>query len=354
MDVPYREMNGWRIIAIWGSVWALVCALWVGITRRTSILAMLVSLEVNAFVFAVFGILQRASGAPSIYGVRSAGHPDFLAAIIYRNHAAAFFSLLASVGLGLTIRAFWKGRTKMDPSGPGIIHLLLALTLVVALVLSGSFAAMGLFTVMLAALLPVVAWRYSMAFRGPGGDTTAFIAAVTLIILACGLGIVVGFQGLRDRVDSFARGGGNKAARIRLLSNERSFEMFGDRWALGWGAGTFRYGFTKYQKREPELSRIDGLPVHWEHVHDDWLELLVELGVLGAIPVACIVVFWIQKVAQLKLWRKLPALPMLGGLVILAVHGMTDFPFQNLAVLASASALLPLLIRWGEFEVEAT
>jgi hypothetical protein len=351
MDVPFADMNPWREIAIWGSVWALACALWVGITRRSSILAILVSVEANAFAFAVFGIVQRASGSSSIYGVRSVGHTDFIAAIIYRNHAAAFFSLLASMGLGLTIRAFWRSRRRLDPSGPGIINLLLVLTLVVALVLSGSFAAMALFTGMLATVLPVAAWRYSVKFRGPRDDKPVLVGASILFLLASLLGVTVGYEGLRDRVDSFVSGGGYEAARSRLLTARHGWEMFEDRWALGWGAGCFRYGFTKYQKREPELARISGVSVHWEHAHDDWLEALIELGIVGSAPLAVIAAFWTRRIAQLRLWRKHSMLPMLAGLLILALHGLVDFPFQNLAVLASASALLPLLVRWGEIDV---
>jgi O-antigen ligase len=354
MDTPFGETNGWRVIATWGSVWALVCALWVGITRRTSILAILVALEVNAFAFAIFGIIQRASGAAMIYGERDVGHNDFLAAIIYRNHAAAYFSILAAVSLGLTIRAFWKARSHQDPSGPGIIQLLLSLALIVALVLSGSFAAIGLFAALLAVLLPAASWRYSTAFRGPGGDAPVFITAAFLVVLMCGLCIFVGYGTLRERVETFENGGGQKAARIRLLMDERGLEMFRDRWVLGWGAGSFRYGFSKYQKREPGLSRIEGAPVRWEHAHNDWLETLIEMGALGSIPLVCASAYWIRKLIQLRLWRKLSAFPMLMGLALLAVHSLVDFPLQNLAVLATASALLPLLVRWAELDGEAT
>jgi hypothetical protein len=58
-------------------------------------------------------------------------------------------------------------------------------------------------------------------------------------------------------------------------------------------------------------------------------------------------------VAKLRLWRRLAALPILGGLVLLAVHAFVDFPLQNLAILVTATALLPLVVRWGEIEGEA-
>jgi O-antigen ligase len=353
MEVPFGDMNAWRMLLIWGSAWALTCALWVGVTRRNSIVGLLMAIELNAFGFAVFGIIQRASGAVAIYASRAVNHPDFFAAIIYRNHAAALFSLLACVTLGMTIRAFWIGRNRQDPSGPGVIHMLFALTVVVALVLSGSFAAAGLFIVMLALVLPVTIWRYLKMFRGPGGNTPVLMAAGALLVFAVGLGVFVGYDGLKDRVERLANGGGRQAARIRFLADKRGFEMFEDRWLTGWGAGAFRYGFTKYQRREQDLEYMAGDRVRWEHVHDDWLELLIELGVFGAVPVAVMLGYWTVMVAKLRLWRRLAALPILGGLVLLAVHAFVDFPLQNLAILVTATALLPLVVRWGEIEGEA-
>jgi O-antigen ligase len=353
MRTPFPDMNPWRMLLIWGSVWALSCALWTGVTRRSSILAVLVALEVNGFAFAVFGILQRASGTQAIYGARPVNHPDFLAAIIYRNHAAAYFSLVASVALGLTLRAFWKSRARLDPSGPGIIHLLFCLTIVVALILSGSFAAVSLFGVLLALVLPTAAWRFSASFHGPGGDRPAFMASAALAILALGLILFVGFEGLRDRVESFTSGGGYQAARTRLLVDYRGWQMFEDRWFAGWGAGSFRYGFTKYQRREPDLLKQADLTVHWEHAHNDWLEFLIELGIFGVIPLAAIVVFWGREAARQRLWRKLAILPMLAGVVVVALHGLVDFPLQNLAIVATAGALLSLIVRWGELDAES-
>jgi O-antigen ligase len=352
MKTPFDDMNAWRELVIWGSAWALVCALWTGITRRSSVLALLIAIEVNAFALAVFGIVQRSSGSSAIYSLRQVGHPDFLAAFIYRNHAAAYFSLVASISLGLTIRAFWKGRIRMDPSGPAVIHLLFALTLMVALVISGAFTVIALFAVSMAIVLPVVAMRYGKSFRGPGNDRPILMAAAGLVVFALGLGLVVGYSGLRDRVESFTDGGGYDAAHSRLLADRSGLQMLADRWATGWGAGSFRYGFTKYQRMEPELARISGVRVHWEHVHDDWLELLIELGLIGAIPVAVMIAFWARQALRLHLWRKLAMLPIGAGLILVTVHGFVDFPFQNLAVLATASALLPLLVRWAESESE--
>jgi O-antigen ligase len=352
MATPFDDMNAWRELIIWGSVWALVCALWTGITRRSSVLALLIAIEINAFALAVFGIVQRSSGSSAIYSLRNVGHPDFLAAFIYRNHAAAYFSLVASVSLGLTIRAFWKGRIRMDPSGPAVIHLLFALTLIVALVLSGAFSVIALFAVSMTIVLSSVAMRYGRSFRGPGNDRPILMAAAGLVLFALGLGLVVGYSGLRDRVETLTGGGGYEAARSRLLADRSGLQMLSDRWATGWGAGSFRYGFTKYQRMEPELARISGVRVHWEHVHDDWLELLIELGLIGAIPVASMIVCWARQALRLLLWRKLAMLPIGAGLLVVALHGFVDFPFQNLAVLATASALLPLLVRWAESESE--
>jgi O-antigen ligase len=180
------------------------------------------------------------------------------------------------------------------------------------------------------------------------------MASAALAILALGLILFVGFEGLRDRVESFTSGGGYQAARTRLLVDFRGWQMFEDRWFAGWGAGSFRYGFTKYQRREPDLLKQADLTVHWEHAHDDWLEFLIELGIVGVIPLAAIVAFWTREAVRQRLWRKLAILPMLAGVVVVALHGLVDFPLQNLAIVATAGAILSLLVRWGELDAEGS
>ncbi|HTB80878.1 MAG TPA: O-antigen ligase family protein [Opitutaceae bacterium] len=350
MRVPFDDMSIWRSLVIWGSCWLTVCALWTGITHRRSILWLLMALSVNAFVFAAFGLVQRASGTVEVYWTRPVGFPYFFAAIIYKNHASAFFGLLAFVTIGLTIRAFWQSRRHRERSNPGIILLLFALILMLAIALSFSFSGMILFGAGLLLVMPVTLWRYAKAFPRSRSRIPVLLTVSLLLLLTAGLGAASGYADLRDKVHALMAGDGRHSARERWLAARGGWKMFEDRWATGWGAGCFRYGFTKYQHEEPELTRWRQLRLRWEHVHDDWLELLIEFGVIGSLPVVFMMAYWFRQIVRLHLWRKPAICPILCGLGILCLNGLFDFPFHNPAVAATAGALLPLITRWGELD----
>lgn len=350
MIVPYNDMNTWRTMVIWGSCWLTVCALWVGITRRRSILWILTGLSVNAAAFAAFGILQRAGGATSVYWTRPVQNVNFVAGLIYENHASPFFSLLACIALGLTIQFLRRGGSHQDDSGPAIIYLFLALLSIVGLILSCSFAGIALFVSALLVMVLVLFWRRARASSRPHSTLPFIITAGFLLLLGAGLTAAVGYRDLQKKLASIAADGGGSEVKIRMLADARGWEMFADRWVFGWGAGCFRYGFTKYQHREPVLSLRNNVPLRWEHVHDDWLQLLIELGVVGAIPVGFVLGYWLRQAFRFRLWRCPAKLPILCGLAVPSVHAFFDLPFQNPAVLATVCALLPLLIRWAEIE----
>jgi hypothetical protein len=168
--------------------------------------------------------------------------------------------------------------------------------------------------------------------------------------LSTGAVTKIGVRDFRDKWKTFVEIDGFESARLRYVAARRGLEMFQDHWATGWGAGCFQYGFTKYQKREAALTDGRQVRLHWEHVHDDWLESLIELGVVGVLPLAFIIVYWLRTFWRQRLWRLPVTLPVLCGLGALGFHAFIDFPFQNLAVTSVACALLPLIARLGEIE----
>ena len=350
MKTPFDEMNTWRTLVIWGSCWLTVCALWVGVTRRRSILWMLTILTANAAALAAFGIVQRAAGATAVYSVRTVQGTHFVAALIYENHASAFFSLLACVAFGLLLRAATGDVSDQDRSGSAGIFMLFGVLSVVGLVLSFSFAGMALFGSALLVMVLAWLWHNARARSRSRSALPIFIMAALLLLTTTVLFATVGYRDLQKKIATMKAGGGIDEVKIRLLADTRGWEMFTDRWLFGWGAGDFRYGFTKYQHREPALSFRGNERLRWEHAHDDWLELLIELGVIGIIPIGFMLGYWIREFYRVRLCKNLARLSILSGLTALAVHALFDFPLQNPAILTTACALLPLLVRWAEIE----
>ncbi len=348
MHAPFADMNSWRMMVVWGSAWATSCALWIGITHRRTILWLLAILGVNVAALAAFGIVQRAGGAAGPYGIRAAESPFFFASFVYKNHAAAFLSLLGSVTLGLANQAFFQSRTRHERSSPAVLFLFFTLIVAVGIVLSFSLSGMVLFGAVGLATAIAAVWRSVRTSSSTQSKAPIMVTAALLATMAAGLGAGVGYGDLQGGVQRVMEGKAVASARARWLAAKRGWEMFEDRWATGWGAGCFRYGFTKYQHREPELTEWRHARLRWEHAHDDWLETLIELGVIGVLPILFATAFWLRQVFRLRLWREPVLFPVLCGLAALALHAFWDFPLQSPAVLDTASALLPLAVRWGE------
>ena len=347
MDAPLAG-NPWRVLLVWGSCWLTVCALWTGVKRRSSVLLILTVVCTNAALFAVFGLLQRAGGITAIYTSRSVALSYFFAALIYKHHVAAYFSLLAFVALGLAIRALRHTWQEPKPSGIFCIYLLGVVILSTAVLVSFSFSGILLFGGVLLGLAAALLGRRLRTTgppRVPGPALTAATIAVTAAVAMAG---AVGAGDFREKLHQQWQGDGRNAVHTRLQAYHRGWEMFQDRWISGWGAGCFVYGFTKYQRREPELARTPYAALRWEHVHNDWLELLIELGVVGFLPIAVMAWFWVRRLVDLHIWRDPSLLAFGAGIGALVLHALVDFPAQCPAVLVTAGALLPLIVRWAE------
>lgn len=345
MIVPYQDMNPWRALVVWGAAWATLCAVYVGITRRSSLGALLIAMTANAFLFSLFGIVQKASGTLEVYGTRVVEFHYFFGAIIYKNQAAAYLSLLAFFALALTLRAF---RKSAGASPLSVVFLLFAIAIIAGLLLTYSFSGVALFSVALAAALGIALLSWKKA-SGPARSFTPLVVVIgVLVISAASIGTAVGHEQIAQKVRELSAGEGAHSTKTRMLAAEAGWKMLQDEWLLGWGAGCFRYGFTKYQHAVPELTQWRYLHLRWEHVHNDWLETAIELGVVGLLPLLCGGVWWFRQTLRLGAWRDPLLQPILCGLVALLVHGTFDFPWPNPAVLLTAAVAVAITLRWGE------
>jgi hypothetical protein len=341
---PFALQNPLRTLVTAGACGLVAAAVWTGVTRRPLAAAILAAVAVNAFLFAIFGLLQRAAGATAIYGLRPA-HDYFFAALIYKNHAAAYFSLATAVTLGLVLHARQRRGVSERRAGAPLLFGLFAAAGLLALALTFSAAGLALF-----ALVAAGTW-YGLRRRAPhrpavaGGIWLAGTATAGAATLAVAL-LVAGPEA-QARAGKWAGGELTESARLRLLAARQGWEMFGDRWAYGWGAGSFRHTFTKYQRDVPDLARWQGFELRWEHVHNDGLEILIELGAIGAALALAVAAAWVRFLVRSQVWLRSEAAPLLGGLAALAVHSLLDFPLQLPAIALLGAALPPLLVRWS-------
>ena len=134
----------------------------------------------------------------------------------------------------------------------------------------------------------------------------------------------------------------------RVLVHDAAADMLKANWLRGVGGGGFRYLFPEYVKSYPEIYH--GGEWFWEHAHSDWLEIPIEVGLIGDLLFAGAALWWISFFVRSRmLWNSM-AMPLLLGCLQTLVHASFDFPFQCPAILVSWCVLVTVAGRWTEIE----
>jgi O-antigen ligase len=238
----------------------------------------------------------------------------------------------------------------MARSTPAALWLIAALLLVFAVVFSLSRGAIISLTVFgLAAVIAVLILRFT-------SSTQSTIPTIVPVLVALGvLGTVgwmvrqIDFSAVYYKFEQLSKLQANDPSVVsRQLAREAATEMLGDHWVRGVGAGGFRYLYPEYIKQKPMIYER-GM-YFWEHAHNDWLEIPIELGLVGVLLVAVgagwIGCAWFRSGG----WRH-PLVLMIGlGSGQVMAHAVMDFPFQNPAILITWWALLVISLRWLEID----
>ncbi|MDI1335909.1 MAG: O-antigen ligase family protein [Lacunisphaera sp.] len=350
VETPFARFNLWRSFIIYATVWLTVCALWIGITRRRTLHILLSLLVGNAVILGLVGFVQKASGEGKLLWLQSFPDASSFASFVYQNHAGAYFSLMSFAALGLAVWHFFEGRKRMARSTPAALWLIGALLLVFAVIFSmsrGAIISLAVFGV--AAVLALILLRSMSSTQ----STTPTLVPVLVAFAILGtLGFMVreiDFSAVYFRFQQLSKLQANDPSYVsRKLAGEAAAKMYGDSWVRGVGAGGFRYLFPEYVKNKPEI--YEGGKYFWEHAHNDWLEIPIELGLVGvALLVAAfgwIVWAWVRAGG---LRHPLAVMIALGAGQIMA-HALIDFPFHNPAILVTWWALLVISLRWLELD----
>jgi O-antigen ligase len=237
----------------------------------------------------------------------------------------------------------------MERSSPAVVFGVFALVLVMVVLYSFSRGAIMLMAGFLAVVVGVAGVR---SFTSRDTDRSPLITVVlSLLFLGfLGLGLAsLKTGGLIDRLETLSKGVEDVSAKSRLVAAQATWEMAQDNLVTGWGAGSFRFYFPVYQVRYPEITMNDERRVLWEHAHDDYLELLAEVGAIGCGILAAGFLLYLARLSRLRVWRHPAAILLLGSLVTM-IHATFDFPFFNPAILITWCALWPVMLRWLEIE----
>lgn len=351
VEAPFAKWNQWRMLTIYSSVWLTVCAVWVGFTRRRTLQAFLMALAFNGLLVAAFGIaeLPRLFGNGKMFWFFTSPNPAFFSSFIYKNHGGAYLNLILTITCGLAAWYYLRGLRRMEKSNPSGLFAFFATCIAAAILLS---FARGATLIMFSFLfICVVAFVIHQIFL-PSENRKAVVAIVLILIFGYFLKTGYDAMNMGEAWDRLQQGISRQDASLqtRELAREAASEMLGDNWGKGIGAGSFRFLFTPYQHRYPDLVSIGGAPAFWEHAHNDILQFPIELGLGGILLLAASAGYWLFSLVKSYFWENALSTTILLGLVLTVVYAWWDFPFQCPAILMTWCVLWAAITIWTRLE----
>lgn len=352
VDSPFERFNVWRQLIIYASAWLTVCAVWVGITRRRSATILLGVIAVNGTVLAVAGFIIRLL-RPWEYvlwfdGALS-GATSF-ASFIYKNHAGAYLALVLTSLVGLAAGRHARDTQRLQKSSPAVLYLLAGAVVFFAILVTYSRGATLLAVAyFVAAFIAFLIHRY-VSRVGPASSPVLAIAVVSIALLGAAFAGSQLNQGeLRQRFERLLDANAKDPSVIfRQQANVASSRMLGQCWLRGVGAGGFRFLYPEFLKSFPEIHRYGRL--FWEHAHNDWFEIPIELGLAGVAILGAMALWFVIVFVRLQFWRDLGAVVVVLGSCQTLIHASFDFPFQNPALLITWLVLLVMAARRLELD----
>ena len=117
-----------------------------------------------------------------------------------------------------------------------------------------------------------------------------------------------------------------RAMENRMRYFYSTIDLINDYSLLGVGPSNFIHAFPRYQSKKDQQITIT-------HVHNDWLQLVAEMGILGLVFVLGMIFLFIRMILHKYRIRESPSAICLGivsisVLVSISVHSLFDFPLQ--------------------------
>jgi len=249
----------WTALLRWGACFLIYFVTTQVFRERKDIRILTWFLVLLGFSVALEGIIQNFAGGGKIYGFRElhlGGAP--FGPYVNRNHFAGLMELLAPVGLSFL--AFRGIRRELAP-----LVGLFTLVPVAAIFMDASRGGLVTFAFELSLLAIIYVGRRSGKMRL--GPVIAFMLVVASLVAWLGVG------GVLERFS--VKGAGEVTNARRWTMTKGTLRVFLAHPITGTGLGTLVVEFPRYD------TDYDGKLV--DHAHNDYAELLAELGLPGAI-----------------------------------------------------------------------
>ena len=356
---PYATFQFWLKSVAYVLLFALTLLL---VSNKQRLVMLGYTLVVSAVFQAFYGSMMTLSGLEYGFFMKKVAYVGFATGtFVNRNHLAGYLEMVSAIGIGLLIATTsarsgvlsWRQRLR------NLIHLMLSqklllrlmlATIVIALVLTRSrMGNTGFFSSMLVAGLITLAAYRSQAksaremFRR--NDTRSAVILITslLVIDLLIVGAWFGMEKLADRMVQTSLV--HDAGRVEVSIN--TLELLKDYPIVGAGGGSFHLAYARY--------RGDGIVQYYDHAHQDYLEIMADVGVIGIgfLGLVVLLSFW----AALKaLFRRRDSLmrgmafASIMGIIAMLIHSTVDF---NLQIPANAATfMIVLALGWIALNLE--
>jgi O-antigen ligase len=294
------------------------------------------------FLLALFAMAQLFVSPDKIFGFRETEQAQGFGPFVNRHHFAGYMELTLALPLGL----LFAGAVDADKR---VVYGFLAAVMAVAVVLTNSrggmlsLAAEVLFVVIVSAGLR----RDEGQGESPGGSREGERRQTRLRRVAgraaLGAGLVaalffgalfLGGEGALTRLVGTVNAEDPSTGRLQFWRG--AAEMIREHPLTGVGLGAFGVAYTRYDATNGRVYRL-------EQAHNDYLQLLTDAGVVGALLGLCFgfVLFreGFRRMASHDRARRGVALGALAGCFGVLVHSLFDFTLHT-----TSNALLFLLL----------
>jgi O-antigen ligase len=307
---------------------ALAIVLGVSQLTRTQLMGLLGVFAILAIFQAILGFIQLGLGSPSFLAFGSAvGGRRAAGTFVNKNHFATFLAMALPLLLMRSVGcfSFFTDRqrdTKLRRAWWGFATAITAAALVSSVSRAGTTAGFAV------AVLTVLICAWTARERS---QRIAFLLIGALALL------VASFAGLQLMMASLAGSAFEQGIESRQLLNKTTWAGAMAFFPLGAGLGSYALAFPRFQS-ETFVGFV-------EHAHNDYLQLLFELGFAGVLVLICFGLAWLLQVARLYSLRAHtplanPATACALGALAFAIHAWFDFPAHIPAVAWTACLLM--------------
>ena len=324
----------------WASAFLLMAALRQTLFSARAIRLFWAAILIHGTIVALVGIYFHITSPYETLGLIRDRHGYHFSSFVYRNHWAATVILLVPIALGFSFSALRKWARDRGPFDATLGGFGLALLLTLTLPIPGSRSGL----IVVSGILGVALVKLSLTIlkkRSRWGKNRKWIPFAALIIFvgstAAG-GLFLTKAPLEQhwaRTVQQIQGLRSGSSDLRLLLTRDTIRMTRDRPLWGWGVGSFAIVFPSYHGNY--LRNEEGqIRARVMEAHNDWAQLSAETGVI-----VTLLFIWLISSRIHAGWRSDSVLErwVTGGLTLLFLYALVEFPLHNPAVLLTTFTL---------------